>query len=48
MFELITLVLSCRLVTVKGIPGIGKSTIIKEVARYLFEREHFKEGIIYL
>ena len=32
--------------TVKGIPGIGKTTLVKAAAYFLDEREAFKDGII--
>lgn len=37
-----------RLVTVEGIPGIGKTTITKSVGFFLEEREKFMDGIIYI
>ena len=37
-----------RLITVVGLPGIGKTTIIKCVALYLEERYRFSDGIIYI
>ena len=46
--EVITMVQNQRFVTIKGIPGIGKSSLCKEVSNYLCERNVFKDGIIYL
>ena len=37
-----------RLVTIKGIPGIGKTTLAKAVGYFLNERFAFKDGIILL
>ena len=37
-----------RIVNVKGVPGIGKTTLIKAVAHYLDERHIMKDGIIWL
>ena len=48
MHDLIHLVLTSRLVTLKGIAGIGKSSLVKETVRYLSDRKHFRNGIIYL
>jgi nucleoside-triphosphatase THEP1 len=31
-----------------GIPGIGKTTLVKAVAHFLDERKHFRDGIIVL
>jgi len=32
-----------------GEPGIGKSTIVKEIQQFLSDRnkEHFKDGVLY-
>jgi len=37
-----------RLTTLKGIPGIGKTTIAKVIGSYLNEREVFEDGIIWI
>jgi adenylate kinase len=37
-----------RIVNVKGVPGIGKTTLIKAVAHYLDERHIMRDGIIML
>ena len=37
-----------RLVTIWGMPGIGKTTVAKFVAQFLEEREKFPDGIIYI
>lgn len=46
MQEVISYVMNNRLVTIKGIPGIGKTTLAKGVAFYLDQRLAFKDGII--
>lgn len=48
MHDLINLILNSRLVTIKGIAGIGKSSLAKETIRYIYERKHFRHGIIYI
>lgn len=45
MHEVISLILTQRFITIKGIPGIGKSSLAKEVARYVYDRTHFKNGV---
>ena len=45
MHEVITLILTNRFITIKGIPGIGKSSLAKEVGRYIYDRNHFKNGV---
>ena len=32
----------------KGVPGIGKSSLCKEIANYLYERNSFRDGIVYI
>jgi len=46
MHQIISAVMQSRLVTIKGIPGIGKTSLAKSVAFYLDERFTFKDGII--
>ena len=48
MHSVIDLILSNRIVNVMGIPGIGKTTLVKAIAHYLDERLLFKDGIIVL
>jgi ATP-dependent Clp protease ATP-binding subunit ClpA len=48
MHRLIQCVTQNRLTTLKGIPGIGKTTISKQLGSLLAEREVFQDGIIYL
>ena len=31
-----------------GLPGVGKTTVVKRTAQYLFERRKFKQGIVYV
>ena len=45
MHEVITQILTYRFITIKGIPGIGKSSLAKEVGRYIYDRNHFKNGV---
>ena len=46
--EIISDIFSNRLVTIKGIPGIGKTTVAKAIVHFLDERRSFKDGIISL
>ena len=48
MFNIIENINSKRLVTVKGISGIGKKEITNKVALLLEERKVFKNGIIHV
>ena len=48
MHQLICYLHDHRLVTIKGVPGIGKTSLAKQVGFFLQERFTFKNGIIYL
>lgn len=48
MHDLLCLILTSRFVTLKGIAGIGKSSLAKETIRYIYERKHFRNGVIYI
>jgi len=37
-----------RLVTVRGPPGIGKTSLCKQVARFMVERHCFPDGVLYV
>ena len=36
-----------KLVTVRGIPGIGKSALVRRIANHLYERNFFEDGVIF-
>lgn len=49
MYEIIQLIQQKRrFITITGQSGIGKSTIVRELVRYIQFRNYFKDGIIYL
>ena len=45
MQQIIEYLNSNRLVTITGLPGIGKTAISKNVASFLYERNNFKDGV---
>ncbi len=47
MHQLICYLHDHRLVTIKGVPGIGKTSLAKQVGFFLQERYSFKNGIVY-
>lgn len=48
LYQIICLVRKSRLVTIKGLTGIGKTSIAKALANFFMERSVFRDGIIYL
>lgn len=48
MHQVIIHINNKRVVNVMGIPGIGKTTLVKAVAHYLDERHAMRDGIIML
>lgn len=48
MFEVVHNVLNHRLVTIIGLPGIGKTSLCKNAVHYIAERKIFKLGIVFL
>lgn len=48
MYEIINLLDFHRLVSILGPPGIGKTSISRNLANYLKDRKKFSDGIIYV
>ena len=48
MQRVIMSILTNRLTTLKGIPGIGKSVMSKCIGVFLSDREVFQDGIIFI
>ena len=48
MYEIINLLDYHRLVSILGPPGIGKTSISRNLANYLKDRKRFRDGIIYV
>lgn len=37
-----------RLIWVDGIPGIGKSVLVKEITHLVYDRDVFEDGVLYM
>lgn len=37
-----------RYITITGMPGIGKSTLARELVRYIQFRNIFRDGVVYV
>ncbi len=48
LYSLSCLLADNRLVTVKGPPGIGKTSVVKALAHHFLERLTFKDGVIFV
>jgi len=46
--EIAEILLNSRILHVYGDPGVGKSQVIKRVAKYTSERGHFSTAIVYI
>jgi hypothetical protein len=48
MYEVITMLTQQRLVTIRGPPGIGKSSLTRRLAHYLLRRGLFRDGVCFV
>jgi hypothetical protein len=48
LHEIVRNVCQNRLVNIMGLPGIGKSSLVKNAIHYMAERRLFKTGIIFI
>lgn len=48
LYEVTDLLLNNRLVTIRGTIGVGKSSLVKELANKLMDRGTFQHGLIYI
>ena len=48
MHEVIVKVDAHRLVTIKGVPGIGKTSLARSVGNFLLDRHVFRDGVVYV
>lgn len=48
MFDVLKLLTAYKIVQIFGLPGLGKSSLLKNVCVYLGERNFFKDGLVYI
>ncbi|CAD8119890.1 unnamed protein product [Paramecium sonneborni] len=48
MQEVIDKIIQNQLINIKGVLGIGKSALIKEISIYIAQRNIFKNGVVYI
>lgn len=48
MLEVIQILNECNLVQIFGMPGLGKSSLIKNASNYIGERNLYRDGLIYM
>lgn len=48
MYEVVHNAIYHRLVTIIGLPGIGKTSLSKNAVHYIVERKIFKQGVIFM
>ena len=48
MFDVLKLLTDNKIVQIFGLPGLGKSSLLKNVCVYLGERNLYKDGLVYI
>lgn len=48
MFEVVKTLNECNMVQVFGMPGLGKSSLIKNVSNFIGERNLYRDGLLYI
>lgn len=48
VYEVVSSILTNRLVTIIGLPGIGKTSLSKNAVHYMATRKMFKAGIVFM
>ncbi len=48
LYNIISLIHEARIVTIKGLPGIGKTSVAKTLAHFFLERGVFRDGVVYI
>lgn len=48
MFDVLRLISQNKIVQIFGLPGFGKSSLLKNVTCFLGERDIYKSGVLYI
>ena len=48
MFDVLKLLTEKQIVQIYGLPGLGKSSLLKNVTVFLGERNYYKDGLMYV
>ncbi|CDW80630.1 nb-arc domain protein [Stylonychia lemnae] len=48
MFDVVKTLSECNIVQVFGMPGLGKSSLLKNVSNYIGERNFYRDGLLYI
>ena len=48
MFDVLQSILQSNIVQIFGLPGFGKSSLLKNVTCFLGERDIYKSGVVYI
>jgi ABC-type transport system involved in cytochrome c biogenesis ATPase subunit len=48
MFDVLQSILQSNIVQIFGLPGFGKSSLLKNVTCFLGERDIYKSGVLYI
>ena len=48
MYDVLKLLTERKIVQIYGMPGLGKSALLKNVTVFLGERNYYKDGLVYI
>ena len=48
MFEVVKTLQDCNMIQVFGMPGLGKSSLIKNASNFIGERNLYRDGLLYI
>lgn len=48
MFEVVKTLNECYILQIFGMPGLGKSSLLKNVSNFIGDRNLYRDGLIYI